>query len=367
MTRIGILGTRGIPNHYGGFEQFASNLAPALVEHGAQVWVYNSHDHPYKEQQWQGVNIIRCYDPEFRLGAAGQFIYDLNCILDSRKRNFDILLQLGYTSSSVWWRLLPKKSLVVTNMDGMEWQRSKYPAAVRKFLKYAERLAVRSSHALVADAEPIRDYLMETYKASSACIAYGADLFEEADPKVLQPLGLKPDGYHLLIARMQPDNHVEEIIRGALDASSTAPLVVVGNWENRFGRMLREKYVSQKIRFAGGIFDQNMLNNLRYYCNIYFHGHSAGGTNPSLLEAMAAGAFICAHDNRFNRSVAGDHALYFKSAKDISNLINNPPDPTSKKSSTQKNRLLIKEKYNWPAIVEAYYSLFERLVKKKVS
>lgn len=367
MTRIGILGTRGIPNHYGGFEQFASNLAPALVEHGAQVWVYNSHDHPYKEQQWQGVNIIRCYDPEFRLGAAGQFIYDLNCILDSRKRNFDILLQLGYTSSSVWWRLLPKKSLVVTNMDGMEWQRSKYPAAVRKFLKYAERLAVRSSHALVADAEPIRDYLMETYKASSACIAYGADLFEEADPKVLQPLGLKPDGYHLLIARMQPDNHVEEIIRGALDASSTAPLVVVGNWENRFGRMLREKYVSQKIRFAGGIFDQNMLNNLRYYCNIYFHGHSAGGTNPSLLEAMAAGAFICAHDNRFNRSVAGDHALYFKSAKDISNLINNPPDPVSKKSSTQKNRLLIKEKYNWPAIVEAYYSLFERLVKKKVS
>ena len=133
--KIGILGTRGIPNYHGGFEQFAEFFASFLAEKGHEVYVYSSHLHPYKKSCFKGANIIHCYDPEDKIGTPGQFIYDLNCIMDSRKRNFDILLQLGYTSNSIWHRLLPKKPIIITNMDGLEWKRSKYNKWVRHFLK----------------------------------------------------------------------------------------------------------------------------------------------------------------------------------------------------------------------------------------
>src|SRR4030095_13620718 len=130
--RIAILGSRGIPNQYGGFEQFASHAAPALANKGHEVYAYNSSTHPYKEKTWNNVNIIHCFDPEEKIGTAGQFIYDFNCILDSRKRNYDVILQLGYTSNSIWSFLYPQKPVLVTNMDGMEWKRSKYSGKVQR-------------------------------------------------------------------------------------------------------------------------------------------------------------------------------------------------------------------------------------------
>jgi len=130
--RIAIIGTRGIPNHYGGFEQCAEYLAVGLVERGIEVLVYNSHNHPYTESEWNGVQIVHCYDPEYKWGTIGQFLYDLNCIKDLKKRNVDIVLQLGYTSGSVWGWMLPKNAVVTTNMDGLEWKRTKYPVVVKK-------------------------------------------------------------------------------------------------------------------------------------------------------------------------------------------------------------------------------------------
>ena len=124
--KIGILGTRGIPNHYGGFEQFAEHLSVCLFQRGHDVAVYNSSLHPYKQNEWNGVQIIHCRDWEHKIGTAGQFFYDLNCINDARKRNFDVLLHLGYTSDSVWHWRWPKKTVNIINMDGLEWQRSKY-------------------------------------------------------------------------------------------------------------------------------------------------------------------------------------------------------------------------------------------------
>ncbi len=140
--KIAILGSRGIPNIYGGFEQYAEYLSIGLAKLGFEVSVYCSSTHPEKAITYHGVKRILCNDPEGRIGTAGQFVYDLNCIIDARKRDFDIIYQLGYTSNSVWWWLLPKKSIIVTNMDGLEWKRSKYSSKVRLFLKYAERLAV---------------------------------------------------------------------------------------------------------------------------------------------------------------------------------------------------------------------------------
>ena len=166
--KIAILGTRGIPNHYSGFEQFAEFFSVFLVEKGHDVYVYNSHNHLYQEKTFNGVNIIHQYDPEYKLATFGQFIYDFNCIIDSRKRDFDIILQLGYTSNSIWHFLLPKNSIIITNMDGLEWKRTKYSKPVQQFLKFAEKLAVKSSDFLIKNPkgtcyftnyEPIEKYL----------------------------------------------------------------------------------------------------------------------------------------------------------------------------------------------------------------
>ena len=197
---IGILGTRGIPNRYGGFEQFAAYLSKGLVAMGHEVSVYNSHKHPYQKNTWNEVNIIHCYDPEYLIGTAGQFVYDLNCVRDARRKKFDILLVLGYTSSSVWGRLYPKNSIIITNMDGLEWKRSKYSAPAQRFLKYAEKWAVQFSHRHVADSIPIKEYLAGKYPIEADYISYGAALPERIDEAVLVNFGVRKREYYLLIA-----------------------------------------------------------------------------------------------------------------------------------------------------------------------
>ena len=133
--KIAILGSRGIPNYYGGFEQFTEYLAQGLVLRGHDISVYSSANHPYQESEWNGVKIVHERDPEHKLGTLGQFIYDLNCILHSRKQNFDIILQLGYTSNGIWGWLLSSDHIITTNMDGLEWKRTKYSKPVQQFLK----------------------------------------------------------------------------------------------------------------------------------------------------------------------------------------------------------------------------------------
>lgn len=357
--KIGILGSRGIPNRYGGFEKFAEQLALGLKAKDASVWVYCSANHPYKATSWNGINLIHCMDPEDRIGTAGQFIYDFHCIRDSRTRNFDIIYQLGYTSSSVWFRMLPDGPAIVTNMDGLEWKRSKYNRLVRKFLKYAEKLAVLSSDALIADSMAIQKYLVDEYQAVADFVPYGADIFETPDEAMVRSEGLEPGGYHLLIARMQQDNHIEEIIRGVVNSGDEQPLLIIGSTQNKTGSSLRKRYECEQIRFQGAIFNQKLLNNLRHYCAIYFHGHSAGGTNPSLLEAMAAGALICAHDNVFNREVLGRNAFYFTGPKDIEELLQSGEiKPEDRENFISNNIKTIKTRYNWEKIINNYHRLF---------
>lgn len=363
---VAILGSRGIPNQYGGFEQFAEKLSVGLAETGMQVWVYCSHTNPCKDTIWKGVHRIRCFDPEPWLGQAGQFIYDLNCILDARHRNFDIIYQLGYTSSSVWHGLLPRHPKIITNMDGLEWQRSKYSKPVQGFLKKAEQWAVKSSHLLVADSPAIRDYIAGKYNKVPEYIAYGADIPDLPNKTLLSPLGLLPGAYYLVIARIQPDNNLDMIIQGFLKAKTEHPLVVVGNIQDAYARKLVQTYASDSIRFAGGIYDKPLLDALRHYCRMYFHGHSAGGTNPSLLEAMAASAPVCAHDNLFNRAVLQQDALFFKQAADIAGRLNQNDAGFLKllKNYAEKNRAKINDTFSWEKIVDAYVNLFKWILKK---
>lgn len=363
--KLGILGTRGIPNNYGGFEQFAERLSVGLVERGHEVWVYNVHNHPCRDDEWHGVKLVHCHNPENYLGVPGQFIYDLNCIRDSRRRDFDVILQLGYTSSSVWHRLLPRKPKIVTNMDGLEWKRSKYSKPVQRFLRFAERLAVNSSDLLVADSEVIREYLAKTYNVAATYIPYGADIFNTPDEAGLIPFRVNPREFFLLIARIQPDNHVEEIINGVLQSATGFPLLIIGNTLNRYGKYLEKQYSSNTIRFLGPIFDKEILDNLRYFSNLYFHGHSSGGTNPSLLEAMAASARICAHDNPFNREVLGKGAYFFATAQQISKIIRFNQDPLPADFFIPDNIDRITVKYDWKNIISIYEQKLNEMIRRQ--
>ena len=353
--KIAIIGTRGIPNHYGGFEQLAQHLSVGLVNKGHDVAVYNSHNHPFKEKEFNGVEIIRCYDPENKLGTAGQFIYDLNCITDARKRDFDVLLFLGYTSSSIWGPFYPKKSIVISNMDGMEWKRSKYPKAVRFFLKYAEKIAIKHSDYLIADSIAIQTYLEKKYAISkSRYIAYGADIYSTTDDSILERYFLSKHNYYLLIARMEPENNIEMILDGFHKSNTNKKIIVIGSTNNSFGKYILNKFKSEeRIVFLQGIYDPLTTHTLKFFCSMYFHGHSVGGTNPSLLEAMASKAMIAAHDNEFNRAVLNNDGLYFRLVKDVQKIIE-IDEIDNRLEMIENNFNKVKDQYNWPRIIDQY-------------
>ncbi|HXB33793.1 MAG TPA: DUF1972 domain-containing protein [Puia sp.] len=356
--KIGILGTRGIPNTYGGFEQFAQYLSVGLMRRGHSVWVYNSSNHPYREKDYHGVHIIHCSDWENRIGTAGQFVYDYNCLMDARKREFDVLLQLGYTSNSIFHSIWPGKALNVVNMDGLEWKRTKYSRMVQKFLLHAERWAARHGHVLVADNLGIRDYIEKKYRRPATYIPYGADIPDSYETGHLGRWGLKPGGYFLLVARMEPENNIELIIRAWLATGKRKPLMLIGDAGNGFGSYLRKTYRDEKLLFAGAIYEPGTINALRHYSSLYLHGHSVGGTNPSLLEAMACGCTIAAHDNSFNREILGNEACYFATREDLTALLGWPPYSDQTSGWKQLNAEKILTRYSWDKVIDRYLQLF---------
>ena len=362
--KIGILGTRGIPNHYGGFEQFAEFFATYAVNKGHEVSVYNSHSHPYKEQEFKGVKIIHCYDPENKIGTSGQFVYDLNSILDARKRNFDIILQLGYTSSSVWFSLHPKNAIVITNMDGLEWKRTKYSKIVQKVLQIAERIAVKKSDYLISDSIGIQKYIQKKYKKESTYIAYGAHNFNNPNPEILKEYQVEPDNFNMIMARFEPENNLDMVLEGVTLSESKNPLLVIGNHNTKYGTYLKNKFkTNTNILFIGAVFNLNHLDNLRFYSNLYFHGHTVGGTNPSLLEAMASKALVAAHNNDFNKGVLKENAFYFSTPEEVKKIVE-----TVKKIDTlqfvENNYAAIASIFNWEKINEQYLQLFKQCLEE---
>ena len=362
--KIAILGTRGVPNYYGGFEQFAEFFSVYLVEKGHEVFVYNSHNHPFQEKTFHGVNIIHQNDPEHKLGTFGQFIYDYNCIMDSRKRDFDIILQLGYTSNSIWFFLLPKKPIIITNMDGLEWKRTKYSKPVQQFLKFAERLAAVSSDYLVSDSLGIKTFLKKQYNKESTYIAYGAHPFTNPDETIISDYNVTKNNYNMIMARFEPENNLEMVLDGVALNIDKTPILVIGNHETKYGNFLKTKYKeNENIRFLGGIYNIDHLNNLRYFSNIYFHGHSVGGTNPSLLEAMASKAFVIAHNNHFNKAILKENGYYFSNPQEVKNILE-----TIKKNDNlqlvQNNFDAIENEFNWDKINGEYLQLFEECISK---
>ena len=248
-------------------------------------------------------------------------------------------------------------------MDGLEWKRSKYSKKVQLFLRLAERWAALNADVLVADSIGIKEYLKMTYNKDAHFIAYGADEFTGPDAGVLAPFGLEPYGYDMLIARMEPENNIETILDGISKAKNKTKTIVIGNAMNTFGLYLQDKYADiDHIVFMGPVYDITVLNNLRYYSKYYFHGHSVGGTNPSLLEAMAAKSFIIAHDNEFNKSVLEENACYFNTSDDVCRLLDETID-MEEDLVRENNYMKIKELYSWDYIIDEYESLIIKMRK----
>jgi hypothetical protein len=281
--------------------------------------------------------------------------------MDARSQKFDIILQLGYTSSSIWHLLMPKRAKILTNMDGLEWKRTKYAPTVQKFLKYAEKLAAVKSDYLISDSIGIQEYLKTKYSLSSTYIPYGANIVKKFDEEVLVEYQLRPLGYNMLIARMEPENNIETILDGVVLANQKTPFLLIGNYQKtKFGNYIYKKFgIFENIKFLGGIFDINKLNSLRNYSNLYFHGHSVGGTNPSLLEAMASNALIIAHNNAFNKSILKEDAFYFENANEVAKYFKD-----IKKSDymhfMNQNNLKIKNDFQWDAINQRYLDLMNK-------
>ncbi|MFV0330617.1 MAG: DUF1972 domain-containing protein [Dysgonomonas sp.] len=373
--KIAFISTRGIPNNYGGFEQFAEYISVGLVRRGHEVVVYSPHFHPYKESSYKGVRIKHVYSPELWMGSSiGSFFYDFCSLKDAlRKERFDIIYDAGYTSivpAYIWFDVKNiKYPIFTTNMDGLEYKRSKFSKKVQKFLFWEERMAVKHSHYLVADNMGIRDYYKEKYNKESKFLPYGANIYDDYDENILNENNLVLNSYYLIIARIEPENNIEMIIQGYIKSDIyDKPLIIVGKTNTPHGKALIKKYRDYtSVRFVGGIYDFKKINSIRYFSTAYFHGHSVGGTNPSLLEAMASSCFIIANNNIFNKAVLNKNALFFKKKEDITEILNNIDNNilTYKKVFVEDNLRCIKEEYSWEKLIDDHEQYFSELLSKR--
>jgi len=307
------LGTRGIPARYGGFETFAERLSLYLVEKEWQVYVYcqaHGAGGP-SEKLWKRISLIHIPVP--LQGALGTVYFDFKSTLHALRRP-GLILTLGYNTAvfCLAYRLGNKKNLL--NMDGIEWRRKKWSLFTRLWFYLNECIAVRIANHLIADHPEIMARLTTRVPPNKiSMIPYGADLIRKADKIELDPFGLKPQRFALIIARPEPENLILETVRAYCSKPRGMPLVILGNYFPKENRYHRKVYsvANEEVLFLGAIYDKTVVNSLRFHCRLYIHGHTAGGTNPSLVEALGAGCPILAHDNRFNRWVLGGHGRYF--------------------------------------------------------
>lgn len=345
----------GLPAKYGGFETFAHFLVLHLAQEFDFIVYCSGPDYLERPKTFLGARLK--YLP-FRANGPQSVIFDTLSIMHACMFT-DTLLVLGSSGGAILplVRVLGKK--VIFNQGGLDWQRSKWGPWAQKFLKLLERLAIRGADVLVCDNQGIADYFKETYNKQSHLIEYGGDQiskppltseFEGQYPLVKNP-------YSFSVARIQPDNNIEMILEG-FSRTPQHSLIFIGNWASSdFGIATKKKYSGfSNIQLIEAIYDPKTLNRFRGYCSIYVHGHSAGGTNPSLVEAMNLGLPIAAFDVIYNRATTEDRALYFKTAEDLSTLIQETPEKT-----WEEQRITMLEiagrRYKWSIITEKYAEL----------
>ena len=269
---------------------------------------------------------------------------------------------LGYSVAFAFFLPAIFREKFIVNMDGLEWKRTKWSNFAKKYLRTMEYLAAKWATILVADAEGIADYLKKQYGRPDkvVMIPYGADIINTPpNPARLTPYGLEAGNYYLVVCRLEPENHVLEIIQGFAKTASKRKLVIVGDYQadTPYTKLLTS-HKNERVVFPGSIYDTEQLTALRYHCCAYLHGHSVGGTNPSLLEAMACGNFVIAHDNVFNREVTDNQAWYFTDSEEVKRLLGKLESEGPPEKTTAIYKEIMESKYNWEVVADSYAGLF---------
>jgi len=354
---ISIIGTVGIPAKYGGFETLTEHLVENLSDK-YNITVYcSSKLYKNKLKSYKGARL-----KYINLNANGiqSILYDIVSIFKSLK-NSDTLLILGVSGCVVLplVRLVSKKRIII-NIDGLEWKRAKWNKYAKWFLKLSEKLAVLNASIVVSDNKIIKDYVKQTYNKESVLIAYGGDHVKkiELSEDLIKKYPFLKEKYAFTVCRIEPENNIHLILE-AFSKYKQLNIVIIGNWNNSiYGKNLKEKYGNIKnIYLLDPIYDQIILDQIRSNCYIYIHGHSAGGTNPSLVEAMYLGLPIFAYGVSYNKETTFYKAKYFNSSKELIFLLENIEEKELKNIGKNMEKIA-KENYTWENISKQYSNLF---------
>lgn len=357
--KLRILGIRGVPAAHGGFETFAEYLALHLVARGWKVVVYCQEDGEGATwtDEWRGIE--RVHISVAQAGPAGTIVFDWKSTLHAANAGEPCLV-LGY-NTAVFVALLRARGVkTVINMDGIEWARAKWGRVAKLWFWLNDWAGCWLGGHLVADHPQIKQHLATRTKESRiTMIPYGAEPVDAADLKPLEQWSLVPSEFLTVIARAEPENSLLEIVQGFSAQPRGVKLVVLGNYDkaHAYQRSVLDA-ASAEVVFTGAVYDKTIVQSLRYHSLAYVHGHQVGGTNPSLVEALGASNAIIAHDNRFNRWVAGDGAVYFSDAASFSSVLQDLLEaPASRAALSAASRARFDAEFTWPAVLDQYEEL----------
>lgn len=361
-----ILGTRGVPAAHGGFETFAEHLALFLVARGWRVVVYcqEAGTAPIAFDRWEGVERVRISVD--RSGPAGTLVFDWRSIrhaVAEASRDSSLCLTLGY-NTAVFCALMRVRGVRnVINMDGIEWARAKWGPVAKSWFWLNDWAGCWLGDHLVADHPEIKKHLTTRTRADRiTTIPYGADALDRLSDAHLGLYGLESGKYLTLIARAEPENSVLEVVSGFSRRPRGVKLAVLGNLDpsNAYHQAVRAAAGSE-VKFMGAIYDKPVVQALRYHCLAYVHGHQVGGTNPSLVEALGAGNAVIAHDNRFNRWVAGGGAVYFADEnafdQQLTSMLASPQRLSALREASKER---FEREFTWEEILRRYEELLSK-------
>lgn len=362
-ARISFIGTAGVPCRYGGFETLAHQLVDHLGEdYSLQVYC-TSHLYPKKEGRGIWKTASRVFLP-LKANGWQSILYDIISILHAAFRS-DILMVFGVSGAMAIpiVRLFTNRKIVV-HIDGLEWKRGKWSGLVRKFLRWSERIAIRYSHAHIADNPALQRYTLKEYQKKAWMIPYGGDQVYpvRSQPQNLIEFPFLKHAYVFSVCRIEPENNIH-LILAAFSQLRNRKLVIVGNWSaSAYGQELRKQYTGfHNIRLLDPIYDPKRLNLLRSNSLAYVHGHSAGGTNPSLVEAMSLNLPVMAFDVNFNRETTFNKAFYFKDMDELIHLLNSLKLDDYHRCGQDLGQLASVH-YTWKTIANSYASQWNELL-----
>jgi glycosyltransferase involved in cell wall biosynthesis len=364
--RIAMVGTRGVPARYGGFETAVEEVGRRLAGRGHEVVVYCRTVPGATEPspaEHLGMRLVHL--PAARRRSLETLSHTALSVRHLVTHRTDAAVVFNAANAPLLPALRAARIPVATHVDGLEWKRAKWGPTGRRYYRLAEALAVRWSDALIADAQGIADYYRDAFGAPTTLLTYGAPLIRPGTHRLAE-LGLAPGGYHLVVARFEPENHVDLIVEGYTSSTARLPLVVVGSAPYADAYTARvHGLADQRVRFLGGVWDQELLDQLYANCGTYLHGHSVGGTNPSLLRAIGAGAAVTAYDVDFNREVLADAGRYFRTPADVAReLAGVEADPASAERAGERARTRAAG-YDWDEVAAGYEELVARLAARR--